>query len=138
LREQARLAIRIGNGAAASQLLIDASASAYYYENWDVLTESIWLGWANHVAHGGVGAYPPLDPVADWAQANRLHHISVKLRLAQAESLLWAGQVQPAAALLNGAARPSGQLAGSLSSIHHLYLQATFRSGLPTRPTTRT
>ncbi|MEX2316939.1 MAG: CHAT domain-containing protein [Pirellulales bacterium] len=124
LLEQARLAMRSGNGAAAGPLLAEAGFSAYYYENWDVLTESVWLGWVNHLAHGGAGVYPPLEPVAAWAQINRLLHISVKLRLAQAESLLWLGQVPAATALLNGAARPLGPMSGSLASIHHLYLQA--------------
>jgi hypothetical protein len=124
LLESGRLAIRAGQGAGAAQLLNEAGYSAYYYENWDVLTESVWFGWTNHLAHGGGGVYSPLDPIAAWAQSNRLHHISVKLRLAQAESLMWAGQIQPATALLSGPGRPLGQIAGSLSAIHHLYLQA--------------
>jgi hypothetical protein len=124
LLEQARLAIRTGNGVAASQLLAEAGFSAYYYENWDVLTESVWLGWANYVAHGGAGVYQAVDAIGTWAQANRLQHITVKLRLAQAESLLWAGQLPQAATLLGGPARPLGQMAGSLATIHHLYLQA--------------
>jgi hypothetical protein len=124
LLEQGRLALLGGNGAAAGQALFEASLSAYAYENWDVLTESLMLGWLNHLVHGGAGVYPPLEPAAAWAQANRLNHIAVKLRLAQAESLLWLGQEQPAAALLAAAERPLGQMGNSLAGIHHLYLRS--------------
>ncbi len=124
LLEQGRLAMRTANGAASAQLLTEAGISAYYYENWDVLTESAWLGWVNHIAHGANGVYPPLEPIAAWAQSNRLLHTSVKLRLAQAESLLWLGQLPQATALLGGAARPTGEMANSLVTIHHWYLQA--------------
>jgi hypothetical protein len=124
LLEQGRLAMRAGNGQAAAQFFHEASLSAYYFENWDALTESVWLGWVNHMAHGGNGLYAPLEPVAAWAQLNRLQHISVKLRLAQAESLLWLDELPQAAALLGGGARPLGQMNGSIAGIHHLYLQA--------------
>ena len=89
-----------------------------------MLTESIWLGWINHMASGGAGVYPPLEPVADWTQLNRLQHIAIKLRLAQAESLLWLGQVEPAAAAVDAAARRIGDMRSGLPGIHLLYLQA--------------
>ena len=124
LMEQGRLAMIRGDGRRAAQLLAEAGISAYYYENWDALAESVWLGWINHLAGGGANVYPPLEPVAAWAQLNRLQHIATKLRLAQAESLLWLGQVDAAATVLDGASRRIGELRGALPGIHQLYLHA--------------
>jgi hypothetical protein len=124
LLEQGRIAMMRGDGQRAARLLAEAGYSAYYYENWDALTESIWLGWINHMASGGAGVYAPLEPVADWTQLNRMQHIATKLRLAQAESLLWLGQVEPAAAAVDAAARRIGEMRGGLTNIHLLYLQA--------------
>ncbi|HJQ79335.1 MAG TPA: CHAT domain-containing protein, partial [Lacipirellulaceae bacterium] len=113
-----------GDGRRAAHFLAEAGYSAYYYENWDALTESIWLGWINHMASGGAGVYAPLEPVAEWTQLNRMQHVATKLRLAQAESLLWMGQVEPAAAAVDAAARRMGEMRGGLTNIHLLYLQA--------------
>ncbi|HEY3394928.1 MAG TPA: hypothetical protein VGK58_19645, partial [Lacipirellulaceae bacterium] len=124
LLEQGRIAMMRGDGRRAAHLLAEAGYSAYYYENWDALTESIWLGWINHMASGGAGVYAPLEPVADWTQLNRMQHVATKLRLAQAESLLWLGQVEPAAAAVEAAARRMGEMRGGLTNIHLLYLQA--------------
>jgi hypothetical protein len=127
LLEQGRIAMLRGDSQRAAQLLAEAGYSAYYYENWDALTESIWLGWINHMAIGGATVYPPLEPVADWTQLNRMQHVAAKLRLALAESLLWLGQPEPAAAALELAARRMGEMRGGLTSIHLLYLQANLQ-----------
>jgi CHAT domain len=127
LTEQGRIAMIRGDTRRAAQLLAEAGFSAYYYENWDALTESIWLGWINHMASGAATVYPPLEPVADWTQLNRMQHIAAKLRLAQAESLLWLGQLDPAAAAVEAAARRIGEMRGGLTSIHQLYLQANLQ-----------
>jgi hypothetical protein len=124
LLEQGRLAMLRGDSRRAAQLLAEAGFSAYYYENWDVLTESAWLGWLNHVTTGGAGVYAPLETIAAWAQTNRLQHTVVKLRLAQAESLLWLGQLPQATALLTDTNRRLGEMRNSLAGIHQLYLQA--------------
>ncbi|MEX0641749.1 MAG: hypothetical protein WD468_03560 [Pirellulales bacterium] len=124
LLEQGRIAMLRGDSRRAAQLLAEASFSAYYYENWEALTESAWLGWLNHITTGGAGVYPPLEPIAAWAQTNRLQHMVVKLRLAQAESLLWLGQLPQATALLADTNRRLGNMRTSLAGIHQLYLQA--------------
>src|SRR5205085_8233745 len=90
---QGRIAMVKGDTRRATRLLAEAGFSAYYFEDWNVLTESCLNGWLNHLVSGTPGIYPPLDPVATWAQANRLQHIATKLRLAQAESLLWLGEL---------------------------------------------
>ena len=124
LLEQGRLAMLRGDSRRAAQLLAEAGFSAYYYENWDALTESVWLGWLNHVTTGGAGVYPPLETVAAWAQTNRLQHTAVKLRLAEAESFLWLGQLPQATALLADTSRRLGDMRTGLAGIHQLYLQA--------------
>jgi hypothetical protein len=116
-----------GDSRRAAQLLAEAGYSAYYYENWDVLTESTWLGWVNHLATGSAGIYQPLEPIVTWAQMNRLQHIATKLRLAQAESLLWQGQMEPAAVVLEEASRRIGEVSRGLAGIHLLYLQASLQ-----------
>jgi CHAT domain len=126
LMEQGRIAMIRGDSRRAAQLLAEAGYSAFYYDNWDVLTESIMLGWLNHLASSGAGIYPPLEPVAVWAQANRLDHIAVKLRLAQAESFAWAGQLD-AAAIAADMPRRLGEMRGSLAEIHLMYVQASLQ-----------
>jgi hypothetical protein len=127
LMEQGRLAMQRGDSRRAAQLLAEAGYSAYYYENWDVLTESIWLGWINHLSTGGAGIYPPLEPVVAWAQLNRLQHIATKLRMAYSESLLWQGQLDPAAIVLQEASRRIGEMSDGLPGTHLLYLQANLQ-----------
>jgi len=129
LFEQGRLAMLRGDHRRAADLLAEASFSAYYYENWDVVAESLYQGWLNHLASGGAGVYPPLEPAIAWAQLNRLNHIAVKLRLAQAESLLWLGQADAAAALLEESARRIGEMRAALPGIHLVYLQAAWQLG---------
>jgi tetratricopeptide (TPR) repeat protein len=122
--EQGRIAMKNGDSRRAATLLAEAGFSAYYFEDLDVLTESVQLGWLNHIASNSPGVYPPLEPVAAWAQLNRLQHITVKLRLALAESLLWQGQLDAASAALEDVSRRLGPMRNSLSSVHLLYVQA--------------
>jgi hypothetical protein len=127
LMEQGRLAMVRGDSRRAATLLAEAGFSAYYYENWDALCESIWLGWINHLASNSPGVYPPLEPVVAWAQLNRLQHIATKLRLARAESLLWLGQLDPAAAVLDEASRRIAAMSRGLAGVHLLYLQSNLQ-----------
>ncbi len=124
LLEQGRIAMAKNDTRRAAQILAEAGFSAFYFEDWDVLTESALNGWINHLASNGAGVYPPLDAIAAWAQLNRLQHIGVKLRLAQAESLLWLGQNSAGATLLEDAGRRIGEMRNGLPGIHLLYLQA--------------
>jgi hypothetical protein len=127
LLEQGRIAMIRGDTGKAGQLLAEAGYSAFYFENWDVLTESALVGWINYTTSGGVGVYPPLAPIAAWAQANRLQHVATKLRLAQAESLFFAGQIDAGAAILEDSGRRMGEMRGGLPGIHHLFLQAVLQ-----------
>ncbi len=124
LMEQGHIAAIRGDSRRAAQLFAEAGFSAYYFEDWDVLTESALNGWLNHLAIGANNVYPPLDPIASWAQANRLQHIAVKLRLAQAESLLWLGQLAAGAGLADDAGRRIGEMRTAIPGVHLLYVQA--------------
>ena len=62
--------------------------------------------------------------IAAWTQANRLQHVTVKTRLAQAESLLWLGDLAGGTALIDDVGRRIGEMRAGLPGIHLLYLQA--------------
>lgn len=124
LLEQGRVAVLKGDQRRAAQLFAEAGFSAFYFDDWDVLTDSALHGWINHMAMGVGGVYPPLEPMANWAQTNRMQHTAVKLRLAQAESLLWQGQLAGAATLIEDAGRRMGEMRGCVPAVHHLYVQA--------------
>ncbi len=127
LMEQGRLAMYRGDSRAAAQLFLEASYSAFYYENWDVITESLWLGWCNHMALGNVGLYTPLAAASSWSQSNRLQHVGTKLRLAEAETLATMGQLQPASAMLEDITRRMGDMRAALPGIHQQFVEAVIR-----------
>jgi hypothetical protein len=124
LLEQGRLALAAGDHRNAARLLAEASFAAFYFDNWDVLTDSLWLGWINHMAAGGEGIYPPLPIAAEWARVKRLDHVSVKLRLAEAENWAWLNQLPQATAAWEDATRRLGQMRTGLVGIQQRYLQA--------------
>lgn len=121
---QGRVAMAKGDARRAAQMFAEAGFSAFYFEDRDVLTESVLAGWINFMATGATGVYPPLEPVAAWGQANRQQHIATKLRLAEAESLLWSGQLAAGAGLVEDAGRRLGEMRNGLPAIHQQYLQA--------------
>lgn len=127
LLEQAHIASLKGDTRRAAQLYLEAGYSAYYFDDWDVLTEAAMGGWLNHVTTGATTVYSPLDPISNWAQTNHLLHISVKTRLAEAESLFWLGNVNAGAGMLDDAARRIGEMRTGLPGIHLLYLQAVLQ-----------
>ena len=125
LLEQGRMAMVKGDTSRAAQMFAEAGFSAYYFEDWDVLTESVLAAGSTTWRPARAGVYPPLEPVAAWAQANRLQHVATKLRLAQAESLLWLGQVGGRrGACRRGAAGASARCATVCPAFIMLYLQA--------------
>jgi len=121
---QGRVAMAKGDTRRAAQMFAEAGFSAFYFEDRDVLTEATLFGWINHMASGAPGVYPPLEPIAAWGQTNRQQHIATKLRLAEAECLLWNGQLAAGAALVEDAGRRLGEMRNGLPAIHQMYLQA--------------
>jgi hypothetical protein len=124
LLAQGRLAMAAGDHRTAGRLLAEASFSGFYFDDLDVVTESLRLGWINHLASGAGGAYPPLEAAAAWAEANRLEHIAITLRLAQAENLVRLGRSPQATAIVEEADRRIGRMRGGRPEIDLLYVQA--------------
>jgi hypothetical protein len=118
-----------GDHREAGQLFLDASISAFYYDDFDVVTDSLRLGWLNFLAAGGSGEYRPLEPAAAWAQANRLSYVAATLRLAQAENLLHSNQLADAAAIVEEIGRRLGEMKNARLGMQHLYLQAVVQVG---------
>ncbi len=129
LLEEGKLAMAAGDRRAAGQLLLDASISAYYYDDLDVVTESLRLGWVNFLAAGTAGEYRPLEPAAAWAQANRLGHVAATLRLAQAENLLHSGQLAHAAAIVEETGKRLGEMKNARLGMQQLFVQAVVQVG---------
>jgi tetratricopeptide (TPR) repeat protein len=127
LMEQGHIAALKGDTRRAAQMFAEAGYSAFYFEDWDILTEATLGGWLNHIASGAAGVYPPLDPIAAWAQTNRLQHVATKLRLAQAESLLWLNQVAAAASIIDDIGKRIGEMRTGLPGVHLLYVQAALQ-----------
>jgi tetratricopeptide (TPR) repeat protein len=127
LLEQGNIAARKGDTRRATQMFAEAGYSAFYFENYDVLTEAALGGWINHLVSGTSGVYPPLESIATWAQNNRLYHVATKLRLAQAESLLWLNQVAAAASIVDDIGRKIGEMKTGLPGVHLLYVQAALQ-----------
>jgi hypothetical protein len=124
LLEQGRLALAAENHRAAAELLAEASFSGYFFDDRDVVTESLRLGWINHVASGMGGVYPPLEAAAGWAHANRLEHVAMTFRLAQAENLARLGQLPEAAAVVDDSERRIGPMRNGRFSVALAYLRA--------------
>ncbi len=125
LLEQGRLAMAGEDHRKAARLLGEASFSAFLYENWDVLVESLLAGQQNHfLGAGNENLYPPLESAAAWARQRGMWHLGVKLWLAQAESLARLGQLEQATAVLETASRRLGRMRGGLPEVVQLRVQA--------------
>jgi tetratricopeptide (TPR) repeat protein len=129
LLELGKLQMAAGDAKSAGQLLLDASVTAYAYDDLNVVNDALRLGWVNHLASGAGGMYPPLEPAAAWAQGNRLWFVAATLRLAQAENLLRGGQVAGAATLVEEIGRRLGDMRAARVGMQHLFLQAVVQVG---------
>jgi CHAT domain-containing protein len=108
LLELGRIALEAGDFNAAARLCLEASISAYYFENVGVLTEALQLGFEAHVRSNQQGLYPPLAMAARWAATTNFRHLQVWLGALTAEN--YALMAQPAKAL--GAANAARTLMG--------------------------
>jgi tetratricopeptide (TPR) repeat protein len=123
LLEQGRIAMMKGDTRKAGQLLAEAGFSGFNYDDYGVVTDSAMNGWLNFAGSGASGVYPALEPIAAWAQASRLQHTAIKLRLAQVEGLLFQGQLAAGLAILDDVGRHLGEMKGSVPAVEQLYLQ---------------
>ncbi|HEY4233071.1 MAG TPA: CHAT domain-containing protein [Lacipirellulaceae bacterium] len=129
LLEQGRLAMAAGDSRTAAQLLVEASYSGFYFEDFDVVSEALWLGFVNHAASGATDPYPPLEAAVAWAQTNRVWHLAARLRLGQAQILARGGQLQQAASIADDMGKRIGDMKNGLPGIELLFLQALVHLG---------
>ena len=102
LLEQGRLAIAAGNADAASNLLAEASFSAYLYEDPGVIDDAFRWAEFNRVSSAKPGINTALEPALAWARRERFDHIACRLQLALAEELMAAEDWKTATAALTG------------------------------------
>ena len=100
LLAQAEVALEAGNTKAALNFATEASYAAYAYDDYGVLGDALELGHQANLAGGGEEIYPPLAAAATWAKRQGLSHLAASFRIAEAEELALAGQLQPASASL--------------------------------------
>jgi CHAT domain-containing protein len=105
----ARLALEEANHATAARLLEEATYSAYYFDQYDVLREAFWLGHVVHLVTNQKGAYPPLARAAVWANSKRLDELQATLLIALAEGHAVSGELKDAVAMLSQARRAVGR-----------------------------
>ena len=103
--------------------------TAYAYDDLDVVTESLRLGWVNFLAAGGERSVWAAGAGGGLAQGNRLWHVAATLRLAQAENLLRGGQLAEAAAIVEEMGRRLGEMRSARLGMQQLFLQAVVQVG---------
>ena len=121
---QGHLALEAGNAPLAARLLAEASFSAFYFDNWNVVDEALRLGSENHLTSGGAGVFSPLNIAAGWAKRRGLRLLTTDFRIAQAENLAVLGELRAAEATLAEVTRWIGDMSKGRPGIRHLYLQA--------------
>jgi len=100
LLEQGRIHMEKGNTSEAAKFLAEASYSAFYYEDYNVVDDAFRLGSANRMAGGISSVSPALSPAASWARRERLDHLFSRLSFAMTEELLTVGNWTEAAVTL--------------------------------------
>jgi hypothetical protein len=134
LLEQGRLAMEAGKTAAAAQLFLEASISAYYYEDPLVIDEAFRLWAMNELGSPKPIANPVLDAAAAWAQRERFDHIYARLCFTRAEELMLADDWKQAAITLgNGQGKLRDAAAGLLGNwSRYLEARVLAQMGKPT------
>ena len=131
---QGHLALEAGNAPLAARLLAEASFSAFYFDNWNVVDEALRLGSENHLTSGGAGVFSPLNIAAGWAKRRGLRLLTTDFRIAQAENLAVLGELRAAEATLAEVTRWIGDMSKGRPGIRHLYLQALINYRCFARP----
>jgi tetratricopeptide (TPR) repeat protein len=124
LLEQGRLAMEAGKTGAANQLFLEASISAYYYEDPMVIDEAFRLWAMSELGSLKPRPNPVLDAAAAWAQRERFDHLYARLCFTRAEELMLADNWKQAATTLqNGQAKLRDAATGLLGNWSR-YLEA--------------
>jgi len=129
LLELGKIAMAQGNFKEAADLFLEATYSAAYFQNIDVLEEAFRCGAVVHLVTNQKDVYPPLAEAARWAGRNRFTQLQCSLLLSLAENYAALGQTKPAATALDEAGRLLGRRdmgAGRLGG-RHAFLSAMVR-----------
>ena len=90
LVELGKLAFRAGNFDAAANYFFEASFPAAAYDQHVLIAEAFSWGAVVHMMRGQQGMYPPLMPVASWANRNS-RHLQASMLVRTAEVALHQG-----------------------------------------------
>ena len=125
LVELGKLAFRAGNFDAAANYFYEASFPAAAYEQYVLIEEAFSWGAMVHMMRGQQGIYPPLLPVASWANRDS-RHLQASMLVRAAEVALHQGQPQVAATALQQARRSMARRDISLGRIgaRHMFQAA--------------
>ncbi|NOY29332.1 MAG: CHAT domain-containing protein [Planctomycetes bacterium] len=137
LLEQGRIHMEKGNTSQAAQLLAEASYSAFYYEDSNVVDDAFRYGSANRLAGGIESVSPALSPAAAWARRERLDHIFARLSFAMTEELFTVGNWDEASATLQkGQSRLRDAKSGLLGNwSQYLSARLQYQQGRDSAPT---
>lgn len=105
LVELGKLAFHQQQYGTAATLFLEATFSAAWFEQYDVMAEAFRWGTLTHLVTGPSGMYPPLEPAIAWARRERVAPLEGSLLIAQAQNAVELGQTSAAAALLDRARR---------------------------------
>jgi len=137
LLEQGRIHMEKGNTSRAAQLLAEASYSAFYYEDFNVVDDAFRYGSANRLAGGIESVSPALNPAAAWARRERLDHIFARLSFAMTEELFTVGNWGEASTTLQkGQSRLRDAKSGLLGNwSQYLSARLQYQQGYDSAPT---
>ena len=102
LLELGKLAMQAGDLPTAAKFFEEASYSAFYFEDLDIVEESLAYGARVHLMRGEKNIYPPLQNAAAWAGRKRWKKIQARLLLLAAEQYATLGKPAEAEAILKG------------------------------------
>ena len=111
------------------ELFLNASVSGYAYDDLNVVTECAAIGVGEFFGERRERAVCAAATGGDVGEGNRLWHVAVTLRLAQAENVLRGGPVAEAAAIVEDIGRRLGEMRGSRLALQQMFLQAVVQVG---------
>ena len=104
--ELGKLAERKGDLVTAGQFYLEASYSAYHYENWGVVEEALRRGLRAHLTSSVGGFYAPLGLAAKWPKLRReFRPLGASIAVDAAENLALLGELDRASLSLKEAAK---------------------------------
>ena len=126
LLELANIGVVTKNYAVAGQLALEASYSAAFFNQYDLIEEALGLGTTVHLLQSKT-PYPPLEPAIAWAAREKVRLLQASLMVRLADCLCESEQPALAAAVLrqtNGPINSRNSLAQCVVSARLKYVGA--------------